>query len=1047
MTQQEFTLRYTYNTSSDCLGSGGYGTVYKAYDTYLDRWVAIKVSKVSTNEKLQNYRLLNEVSLVKSLPHHPNIAYYEDCFTYQSFDGEYDFGVLQYYSDGNLENLIENHALSEQEKHDFLMKILQGLHFLHTHGVIHRDLKPANILIANRNGEFIPKITDFGISKKYNISHTSVSNTIVGGSMGFSCPEQYNPNTLIRPNADLWSFGVMAYWLFTNKIPVENIVILLDTTEYRQLLNKIDAENNIPSAYKQLIKQCLVYNPENRIKTAENCINMIENIDELSKEKTTSQFYKNDLTTIIRSKTLPKTKQVIDLDQEKIEIYNINELSRCKVIKPNFCEICGNPLNQKSKLLFDPDYNSTEVAICTYCNVENEYIYLDRTFSKNCNCCGIPSLEIVKKKYCKNCGLPHYLSFNLYKLISFYEPFTLDIFFERYNDIRNNNQFYRNNPEFPLIVPNYVYETIIEKIRVKASNEGIIKIPTTRYYELGCGDYYLYEYNILSNYKIVAGTPFYNDWAIIKNTFKTQDFLLNKTMDYDGHKINSLLPFGMDYPIFLSDTQFGFILIGVKDTSIRGFHVNHVQLLETKKNIDIRHEFKGYSFVYGNDRIYFSVDENSLEKEIIKVVNLDKECLVYHHNDFVKSDFRSMEVLHEMNEFKNIKEITFIGNKNDEEFEKVLHTILVEIHIENGQLYFNEIKININRIIDKSTNLISSNILQDFESLNEYEKISFHELEKFVSVNKHSMLLVFIDCNNIYYRICKQSFEENNVVVFAINPLLDFNETSFISKWILSLNYKRNRKLLIESAIALSCKNITRDKDYYFQFKYYLNSQEVYFLVGDNLIEMGGYYQKKEIVDYIFSEKNISEWLGLAFKGLENQYRVLTGDISNRLLLEYFGYTLLFNNEIFINYDCTIPSLKSKYIFFKTNDLKKTLQLKIRNRIELDFTKDLDISTSINITYEEAIEKSNEFIVCNSEGQFLTIEPISPSKISEDKQYYQFDNLGNSYIPKNWLRLLDYDGNILEPLNSVFATKIEVDIDSNITITVKINRKEVLKLN
>ena len=1035
MTQQEFTTRYTYNTSIDCLGSGGYGTVYKAYDTVLDRWVAIKVSKVSTNEKLQNYRLLNEVSLVKSLPQHPNIAYYEDCYTYHSFDGEYDFGILQYYPDGNLENLGKNHVFSPKQKHNFLMKILQGLQFLHTHGIIHRDLKPANILIANRNGEFIPKITDFGISKKYNTSHTSVSNTIMGGSMGFSCPEQYNSNTLIRPNADLWSFGVLAYWLFTSKMPVENIAILLDITEYARLLNQIDAENNIPIEYKQLVKQCLVYNPENRIKTAESCISMIENIDELSKEKTTNQYHKNDLTTIIKSKNLAKTNLVLDLEQQKIYTYNLNEISRSKVIKPNFCKICGNSLDQNSKWLIDPDYNSTEVSICTNCNVENDYIYLERTFSKNCNCCGIPSLEVVKN-YCNNCGLPHYLSFNLNDLISYLEPLTLEIFYKNYSKIRNNQPFYRDHPSFPLIIPNYLYNSIIEKLRDIDKNDDYLISSTPSS---------MFEIEFLSKYKIIAGSPFYNDWATMKGCYASQNFLFNKTILYDDDKVNKFLSSkGMGHPIYLSDTQFGFILIGAIDTSIKGYHSSHVQLLDKNEIIDIRQEIKGYSFVYSNDRIYFNVDENTLEKEIIKVVDLNKECIVFHNNDFVKSDFGSRGVLDEINEFKFIKEITFIGNKNDEEFEKVLQSILLETHIENDRLYFHDIKININYIADKPTKILSSNNLQDFESLKDYKKISFLELQKFISVNNRSMLIVWIDDENIYY---SESFLFKNSIILAVNPFIGFQKLLDIKQWFKSLNKEIIRVISIESAIALSCKNITRDKDYYFQFRYHQNSQEVKFSVGDGVIEMGENYKNKEFVDFIFSEKNKNDWLGHVFKGLDNQCRILTGDISNRLLLNYFGYTLLLNNKIFINYDETISTLRIKNIFFKSNNTKNTLQLKIRNRNELDFIKDLDISTSINITYEEAIEKANEFFVCNSDGQLLTIEPIRPSKISEDRQYYQFNNLGNSYIPKKWLRLVDFDGNMIEPINSVYTTKIEVNIDLDTTIIVKINSNEVLKLN
>ena len=95
MTQQEFQTRYTYSPATDKLGEGGFGSVFKAYDTHRDRWVAVKVAKV--NPDMENFRLRKEVEMVSKLPSHPNIAYYEDCYTFPQMDGEYDFGILQYY--------------------------------------------------------------------------------------------------------------------------------------------------------------------------------------------------------------------------------------------------------------------------------------------------------------------------------------------------------------------------------------------------------------------------------------------------------------------------------------------------------------------------------------------------------------------------------------------------------------------------------------------------------------------------------------------------------------------------------------------------------------------------------------------------------------------------------------------------------------------------------------------------------------------------------------------------------------------------------------
>ena len=150
MTQQEFFDRYSFSVRTDKIGGGSFGTVYKAYDNTRDREVAIKVSEVREMGG-KEFSLRDELKAIGKLPVHANIAHYEDVFTFESPQGVFDYAVMQYYKEGNLNSFLENHPeLSFTEREGICMAILDGIAHLHMHKVVHRDLKPGNILVVKR---------------------------------------------------------------------------------------------------------------------------------------------------------------------------------------------------------------------------------------------------------------------------------------------------------------------------------------------------------------------------------------------------------------------------------------------------------------------------------------------------------------------------------------------------------------------------------------------------------------------------------------------------------------------------------------------------------------------------------------------------------------------------------------------------------------------------------------------------------------------------------------------------------------------------------
>ena len=210
--------KYQYNPQTDLIGTGGFGRVYKAWDTLLEKDVALKM--VTIESAKAQYNLVEEVKKAANLTHE-NIVRFNDVFVLKgsSLTGEEtetQVGVMEYIPHGDISQL-DWKALSLEQQKDIVLQILNGLEYLHEHKIIHRDIKPSNILIKRENGKIIPKITDFGISKTVDRGSGSVSRVI--GSIPYIAPEQFDSNGKISYNTDFWSLGILIYRLFTGNLP------------------------------------------------------------------------------------------------------------------------------------------------------------------------------------------------------------------------------------------------------------------------------------------------------------------------------------------------------------------------------------------------------------------------------------------------------------------------------------------------------------------------------------------------------------------------------------------------------------------------------------------------------------------------------------------------------------------------------------------------------------------------------------------------------------------------------------------------------------
>jgi serine/threonine-protein kinase len=188
------------------LGSGGFGTVYLAEDTWIDKRVAIKVPH---RQSLDFGELLREPRLLASL-NHPNVV---NVITAEKQDNVF-FIVMEYVQGETLENIIAlKGALELNRALDFTCQICNAVDHAHRQGVIHRDLRPANVLVTEND---MLKVADFGTSRFLEIA---AHGTTVIGSPPYMAPEQFHGKAVFA--SDIYSLGVTMYQMLTGILPYD----------------------------------------------------------------------------------------------------------------------------------------------------------------------------------------------------------------------------------------------------------------------------------------------------------------------------------------------------------------------------------------------------------------------------------------------------------------------------------------------------------------------------------------------------------------------------------------------------------------------------------------------------------------------------------------------------------------------------------------------------------------------------------------------------------------------------------------------------------
>jgi serine/threonine-protein kinase len=188
------------------IGSGGFGTVYLAEDTWIDKRVALKVPHRQT---LDFGELLREPRLLATL-NHPNIV---NILTAEKQENVF-FIVMEFVPGETLEAIIAREGSLEVTRAlDLTCQICNAVDHAHRHGVVHRDLRPSNVLVTDSG---LAKVADFGTSRFLEIA---AHGTTVIGSPPYMAPEQFQGKAVFA--SDIYSVGVTMYQMLTGVLPYD----------------------------------------------------------------------------------------------------------------------------------------------------------------------------------------------------------------------------------------------------------------------------------------------------------------------------------------------------------------------------------------------------------------------------------------------------------------------------------------------------------------------------------------------------------------------------------------------------------------------------------------------------------------------------------------------------------------------------------------------------------------------------------------------------------------------------------------------------------